>query len=528
VRNSDERITRDLLSGEALYILKNLKDNKGNGRANKLAEVKANLEPTVTLEFDNYFFFLRKYNYIAMDREACLQLTGDGERVLEGTLRDRFTETVGEYFASRLGEESSGRDDAPAPATARPMSRPPPPPPPPGPGFSPTPTGTPTVEPIRLTADAVMAEADNEPEQVMEQAQPEPLPPPPPPPPVATSAKRPATRRGPTPAPEPELPPMAQPPRSTEVPRAPEPRSAAPSGNTELEGRYTKGDLLGTGPLGQVYRGKHLSTGVDLAIKELKDIFGYFSFLQRTEVIKRLRKELQGQAQVRHPSVVQVLDLSLDTARPFFVLELCTGGSLREEMEESENKGLKVEQAIRYFLQICYGLKAAHTQGLTHLNLKPENVLIDQAGNAKLGDFGLTRVIEVDSVKGMPQVFVGTGGMGYLPPELMARQKSITASADVYSLGILFYEMLTGMLPGRRSPLPSQLRKDIPEKLDAIFDRMTQDRKDDRLPDIDAVLNEFYAAFTGNEWLKKGDLVLWSESGGNHKPAQAEPAPAGS
>jgi serine/threonine protein kinase len=123
----------------------------------------------------------------------------------------------------------------------------------------------------------------------------------------------------------------------------------------------------------------------------------------------------------------------------------------------------------------------------------------------------------------MPQVIVGTGGMGYLPPELLSRNKAAGPGADVYSLGILFYEMLTGSLPGRRSPLPSQVRKDVPEKLDAIFDRMTQDRKEDRLPDVDAVLAEFYAAFAGNEWLRKGDLVLWSEgAAGGGKPAPAE------
>jgi hypothetical protein len=528
VRNGDERVTRELLAGEALYILRNLKDNKAGGRSNKLADVKSSLEPTVTLEFDNYFFFLRKYNYIAMDREACLQLTGDGEKVLDGPMRERFGDTVGEYFASRLGDEPAGLEPPRA-------SRPPPPPPPN--------TNSDPVSPIRLSADAVIAESSNDnqntsPFDAPASASASPTSPFEPPAPIATPLSTPAMttasmsaapsplnsaassltppKRNSRPTPtrtitsdsEPAVP---QPPRPMEVPRAPGANNVG-GGSQELDGRYTKSDSMGGGPLGQVFRGKHMATGVDLAVKELKDIFGYFSFLQRNEVIKRIRKELQGQAQVRHPAVVQILDMNLDNARPYYVLELCAGGSLRDEMEETENKGLKVEQAIRYFLQMCYGLRAAHASGLTHQNLKPENVLIDHLGNAKLSDFGLTRVIEVDSVKGMPQVYLGTGGMGYLPPELMARQKGVGASADVYSLGILFYEMLTGSLPGRRSPLPSQARKDVPEKLDAIFDKMTQDRKEERLPDVDAVLNEFYGAFNNNEWLKRGDMVLWSES----------------
>jgi hypothetical protein len=482
VRNGDERVTRDLLAGEALYILKNLKDNKAGSRSNKLADVKASLEPTVTLEFDNYFFFLRKYNYIAMDREACLQLTGEGEKVLDGTLKERFSESIGEYFSSRLGDE----------APLEPVRRQPPPPPPT------------EAAPIKLTADAVIAEVAGQGPGPFDAPASSPFEPPQaPPPPPARKAKRTSVEQEP-PVPQPARPPDARPEREDAKPR--------PGASAELDSRYSKSDTLGAGPLATVYRGKHSGIGIDVAIKELKDIFGYFSFLQRTEVIKRLKREISSQAAVRHPCVVQVLDQNLDTARPYYVVELCSGGSLRDEMDEVEGKGLKVDQAIRYFLQMCYGLRAAHAQGLIHQNLKPENVIIDHLGNAKLSDFGLTRVIEVDSVKGMPQVFVGTGGMGYLPPELLSRSKSVTASADVYSLGILFYEMLTGAIPGRRSPLPSQARKDVPEKLDALFDKMTQDRKDDRIPDIDGVLTEFYAAFGPSEWLKKGDLVLWSES----------------
>lgn len=531
MRDGQERVTREQLQGEALYILKNLRDNKSSGRSNKLADVKVTLEPSVTLEFDNYFFFLRKYNFIAMDREACLQLTGEGEKVLDGTLRDRFGDAVGEYFASRLGSEGEA-------TRLRPATHLPPPPPPRD--------DAPAPVPIKLErapersgesvsdSEIESAEPAGETEMIAERSPFEP----PPSPPASAASRSEVTQNGPIPAPppgrksrtnkitSPELEKLESPvpqPRSVEVPRPPTQQSASGS---DLDGRYSKGDAVGAGPLGQVYRGKHLATGVDVAVKELKDIFGYFSFLQRGEVLKRLKKELQSQASVRHPSLVQVLDISLDNARPYFVLELCAG-SLRDEMTEADGKGLKVDQAIRFFLQMCYGLRAAHAAGLTHQNLKPENVLVDLLGNAKLGDFGLTRVIEVDSQKGMPQVIVGTGGMGYLPPELMARQKGTGPASDVYSLGILFYEMLTGQLPGRRSPLPSQARAEVPVALDAIFDKMTQDRKEDRLPDVDAVLNEFYAAFTKGEWLHKGDLVLWSGGASAGAPsAESSETPA--
>src|SRR4029450_6237348 len=95
-------LNRDTVSGEALFILKNLRDNSKQGRSNKLAEVKTALEPAVSLEFDAYFFFLRKFHYIAMDREARLKLTDSGERVVDGADLDRFSGEVGEFFSEQL------------------------------------------------------------------------------------------------------------------------------------------------------------------------------------------------------------------------------------------------------------------------------------------------------------------------------------------------------------------------------------------------------------------------------------------
>ncbi len=111
----------------------------------------------------------------------------------------------------------------------------------------------------------------------------------------------------------------------------------------------------------------------------------------------------------------------------------------------------------------------------------------------------------------MPQVFVGTGSLSYLAPELIAKAKDAGAAADVYGLGILLYEMLTGAIPGRRSPLPSEVNTEVPSKLDPIFDKMTQDRREARYPDFDAMLDEFYGAFSDGEYLGRGDLVLSSE-----------------
>ncbi len=431
-------LNRDTVSGEALFILKNLRDNSKQGRSNKLAEVKTALEPAVSLEFDAYFFFLRKFHYIAMDREAQLKLTDSGERVVDGADLDRFSGEVGEFFSEQLAPVDEPISDGPLP-----------------------------FDTDNVTDDLSVETADLNP----------------PPAPAPAAAPRPLRR------------------------------AAAPAEPAaDLDGRYSKGEAIGGGPLGAVHRGKHLALGTEVCIKELKDIFGYFSFLQRGEVLKRLKRELCAQAHVRHPAVVSIVDQSMDGARPYVVMELLTS-SLRDRLERAGGKSLPVGESIRTFLQLSYALRAAHASGLTHHNLKPENVLYDGYGNARLGDFGLSRVIEVEPGKGLPQVFVGTGSLSYFAPELITR-KDPGPAADVYGLGILLYEMLTGGIPGRRSPLPSEVNAEVPSKLDPIFDKMTHDRRESRYPDFDAMLDEFYGAFSDGEFMHRGDLVLSSEPPG--------------
>ncbi len=483
-------MTRDKVSNEALFILRSLQENARTGRSNKLADVKVSLESNVSIEFDSYFFFLRKFHYIAMDREALLKLTDQGQRVVEGDYLDKFAGEVGEFFADQIqpGDEATQsvivdalpNQPPPPPATDLlldgDLSAPPPPPParrrPPPPSPSPSQLDEPLVPSM---------------------------------PHVTAPESRPAGQYAP-PAPMALTPSMAAPMPLTSAMAAPQQGGKG----QDIDLRYVKYDPIGSGPLGTVFKGKHNALGMDICVKELKDIFGYFSFLQRGEVIKRLKKELCAQAQVKHPGIVPILDQNTDVARPYFVMELMKG-SLREKLDAAGGKGIPVALGIRYFLQLSYALRAAHATGLHHHNIKPENVLFDTWGNVRLADFGLSRVIEVDQTKGMPQVFVGTGGMGYMSPELIARNKEVNASSDVYGLGILLYEMMTGQIPGRRSALPSEVNSECPSKLDPIFDKMTQDRKDTRYPDFDTMLDDFYGAFSDSEYLTKGDLILWSE-----------------
>lgn len=463
---SNGTLTHEQLRGDALLILKTVRDNARSGKSTRLADVKSSLEASVTLDFDTYFFFLRKYQCIAMDREANLKLTDAGDRAVAAGGEGSMSDDLADFFADQLAPVR-GATDGPTMVTDDTFTRPPPPPPP--------------------SVDAPEPVAPPPPVQTRTSSFHFPPPPPPPAPPSTVTST-----------------PMVAP--TSNLPAADKTLTARPA---DADARYVKHDPIGSGPLGTVFKGKHAALGTDVCIKELKDIFGYFSFLQRGEVIKRLKKELCHQAQVQHPGVLRVFDQSTDVARPYFVTELLKT-SLREKLDQAGGKPLPIDMSMRLFLQLAYALRAAHEAGLTHHNLKPENILFDGHGNARISDFGLSRVIEVDTSKGMPQVFVGTGGMAYMAPELISRSKDAGPSADVYALGIVLFEMLTGQIPGRRSPLPSEVNDECPSKVDPIFDKMTHDRKDARYPDMDAMLDDFYAAFSDSEYLKKGDLILES------------------
>jgi hypothetical protein len=443
--NLAEKRQTEEIGEDAFTILKHLKENGKAGRSNKLADVKASLEPLVSMDFDRYFFFLRKFHYIAMDREAQLKVTDTGERLLDDGGGDKFTIEVKGFFLEE--------DDGPPPDQAT----------------------SPSVEPLREVAPPAIA-------------------------PAITTKSTPAR---PVSTPFPGFTSAFRPESAVPIP------SPGAGESVDAQGRYSRLEPIGQGPLAAVFRARVNSLNVEVCVKELKDLPAYFSFLQRTEIGKRLKKELCAQAQVRHPCVVQVLDQTTEGSRPHFVTDLLYG-SLKDRLAQKAGKGLEPKQALRWFLQAAYGLRAAHQHGLTHHNLKPENLLFDTYGNVKVADFGLTRLMDVDGA--MPQVFLGTSGVPYLAPELLQKRKDVEvgASADVYALGVLLYEMLTGSLPGRRSPMPSQVNPEVPEKLDALFDTMTQDKREARPPDMDAVLQEFYGAFAGGEYLGRDDLILGS------------------
>ncbi len=263
------------------------------------------------------------------------------------------------------------------------------------------------------------------------------------------------------------------------------------SSNPSTADLYNRDEELGSGGVGTVYRASQTKLARAVALKEINQVFNVFAGVKRDDIIERFTQVIQQQAALVHPNVVQVIDIETQVEYPFVVTQYAPNGNLRRLIEMEDRPTLSV--ALKYFMQILSGLKTAHEAGVVHGNLKPENVVLDAAGNAMLSDFGMSNIVEREGANSAA-VYVGVGTVAYMSPEQFQNPSAATVKSDIYSLGIMFYEMLTGKVPGRRSPMPSSFYPDIPRKLDDIFDKMSMDAEEDRYDAIDEILQDLYEA----------------------------------
>lgn len=254
---------------------------------------------------------------------------------------------------------------------------------------------------------------------------------------------------------------------------------------------YERIEEIGSGGIGTVYRAIQTELGREVAVKEISDVFNVFADLQRDDIIEQFKTVVQEQSKLNHPNIVDIYGIETQVEYPFVVTEHAPYGNLRSFIETDERPPLDI--ALKYFVQILSALRAAHHEDLVHGNLKPENVLLDESGNAKLSDFGLSRLVQHENID-HNQVYVGVGTVAYMSPEQFRAPNSASVKSDIYSLGIMFYEMLTGKVPGRRSPMPSSFFPNIPHALDDIFDAMSMDAKEDRYDSVDQILTELYSS----------------------------------
>ena len=264
--------------------------------------------------------------------------------------------------------------------------------------------------------------------------------------------------------------------------------SAAVGGEISVEEqRYEKLASIGSGGMGTVYRARQVALNREVALKEIRDLFGFFSEEQRNEIVRRFTELVRAWGGLAHPNILPFHDVNIWVEYPYVVTELAPNGSTRRLINDAEE--IPVELAFKYLLQALHALRAAHAQKVFHRGLKPEQLLIDAYGNLKISDFGFSRLVERDHAV-IRQIYVGMGNVAYMAPELFTDPTAAGAQTDIYALGIIFYELLTRRLPGRRSPMPSQINGTLPRGIDDIFDRMTRDAREERYASIDEILDD--------------------------------------
>jgi predicted Ser/Thr protein kinase len=218
-------------------------------------------------------------------------------------------------------------------------------------------------------------------------------------------------------------------------------------------GKFRIVERLGRGGMGEVY--KAVQPGLDrvVAIKvlppELED---------DPASLQRFQRESQALARLNHPNIVTVFEAGIEGGRCFFVMEYVDGPTLRDLMKAKE---LDPALALRLVPQICDALEYAHAEGIVHRDVKPANILIDRRGRVKVADFGLARVVDPDAKTEITRTKAVLGTACYMAPEQVENPKRVDHRADIYSLGVVLYEMLTGELPlGRFEPPSRRARVD--------------------------------------------------------------------
>ncbi len=223
---------------------------------------------------------------------------------------------------------------------------------------------------------------------------------------------------------------------------------------TRLSGRYRIEDEIGSGGMSTVYRAFDETLERQVAVKIM-----HSDLSSDPATLERFRREARTVAQLSHPHVVMVIDAGEDHGHPYIVFEHVAGETLKQRIRREGP--LPIGEAVAYAIEIGRALQAAHEPGLVHRDVKPQNVLIDDEGRAKVTDFGIAQGLEGEGLTAVGRV-VGT--TDYVSPE-QAMGHDVTGQSDVYSLGIVLYEMLTGEVPFKGESGVSVAMKHVREGL---------------------------------------------------------------
>jgi eukaryotic-like serine/threonine-protein kinase len=261
-----------------------------------------------------------------------------------------------------------------------------------------------------------------------------------------------------------------------------------------ISDRYELEQLVGTGGMSSVFRARDRLLDRHVALKVLHQ-----HYADDDEHVARFRREARAVAQLSHPHIVTVIDRGVDDGRQFIVFEYVEGENLKDLLRRAGR--LPVRRAVELTIAVAEGLSFAHGQGLVHRDVKPQNVLLNEEGDVKVTDFGIAHSLDVDG--GLTEAGTVLGTSDYISPE-QAGGRSVTPATDVYSLGIVLWELLAGEVPFPgdsfvavalrhvNEPPPSLLdvRPDVPVRLAAAVDRALAKHPADRFPSMESFAEE--------------------------------------
>src|SRR5215469_5959783 len=222
---------------------------------------------------------------------------------------------------------------------------------------------------------------------------------------------------------------------------------------TLLAGRYEIIKLLGQGGMGAVYKARDTELDRMVALKLIRP-----ELAKNPEILRRFKQELILARQVTHKNVIRIFDLGQSDGVKFITMDFVEGQDLRHLLLEKGK--FAPQEAARLMLQICRALEAAHGEGVIHRDLKPHNIMLDAGGRAYVMDFGIARSAYLP---GMTQTGALVGTPEYMSPE-QARGEKLTGRSDLFSLGVIFYELLTGQSPYPADAPLATLWKRLQEK----------------------------------------------------------------
>jgi serine/threonine-protein kinase len=268
-----------------------------------------------------------------------------------------------------------------------------------------------------------------------------------------------------------------------------------------IAGRFALEENVGSGGMASVYRAHDRLLERPVALKMLHD-----HYVHDEEAVERFQREARSAAQLAHPNIVTVIDRGEDNGRPYIVYEYVGGENLKQLVVREG--ALPVPMAIDLGLQIARALECAHERGVVHRDVKPQNVLLGAEGRAKVTDFGIAHARDTAGIT-LTGTIMGTSD--YIAPE-QARGEAAGEASDIYSLGVVLFELLTGRVPYQaetpvavamkhvHDPVPSAraVRPDVPPRLDALVRRCLAKAPGERFASMSDLIVELEACRRGD------------------------------